>query len=129
MATRGQRPKPAKLHVVEGTFRPARHAAQAEAEPQPTGPLQKPAYLKGKAGKIWDRRAPELTWLTSVDSDALAGWCILQETLETARHEMTAALWSQWRMLQSELGMVPAGRARIGAGNGKKKPDNTDGYF
>ena len=129
MATRGPRPKPTKLHVVDGTFRPGRHAEQAANEPQPEGKLEKPKWLKGKASKIWDEWAPKLDWLTTVDSPVLALWCGLEVEVQTDLEDMTASRISQWRTLASELGMTPAGRARIGASGGKKKADPTEKYF
>lgn len=127
--TRGPKRKPTALHVVDGTYRADRHQAQSENEPMPEGRLEKPNYLKGRASKIWDRRAAALTWLTEVDSDAFATWCKLQALIETDFEDLPASMISQWRTLTSELGMVPAGRARIGASSGKKKTDPTEKYF
>ena len=129
MATRGPKPKPTQLHIVDGTYRPGRHAVQAENEPQPEGALTKPKWLKGKPGRIWDDWAPKLDWLTEVDSPALALWCGLEAEVQADLLDMTASRISQWRTLASELGMMPAGRARIGASGKKKKADPTEQYF
>ena len=123
--TRGPKRKPTALHVVAGTFKPSRHGEIAANEPRPTGALQKPAYLKGKPGKVWDRIAIKLDWLTAADSDTLALWCGLQIEAETCLAEMTAARISQLRTLSAELGLTPAGRARIGAASRKERTRTT----
>src|SRR3546814_3365713 len=61
MATRGAKPKPAHLRLVDGTHRNTRHgkkeevAAAVEATNSIFGALHRPSYLKGEARKAWDR--------------------------------------------------------------------------
>jgi len=129
MATRGAKPKPTELHVVQGTFRPGRHEEQAQNEPKPDGQLEKPKYLKGRAGRVWDRIAPKLDWLTEVDSDMLALWCGLQAEHESNLEDMPSSRISQMRTLAAELGLTASGRARIGASGKPKTVDPTSKFF
>lgn len=129
MATRGPKPKPTELHLVQGTYRPERHEDQAENEPKPEGKLEKPKYLKGRAARVWDRIAPKLEWLTEVDSDTLALWCGLQAEYESNLADMPSSRISQIRVLAAELGMTASGRARIGASGKPKKVDPTAKFF
>lgn len=129
MATRGRKPKPTHMHLVDDTYRPGRHDEQAENEPQPGGKLEKPKYLKGRAGRIWDRIAPKLEWLTEIDSDMVALWCGLQAEHEDNLRDMPSARVAQMRTLAAELGMTASGRARIGASGKPKKVDPTSKFF
>src|SRR3546814_13129255 len=69
MATRGAKPKPAHLRLVDGTHRNTRHgkkeegAAAVEATNSIFGALPRPSYLKGEARKAWDRYIAPLTRL------------------------------------------------------------------
>src|SRR3546814_12164667 len=69
MATRGAKPKPAHLRLVDGTHRNTRHgkkeevAAAVEATNSIFGALHRPSYLKGEARKAWDRYIAPMTWL------------------------------------------------------------------
>ncbi len=127
---RGVKPKPASLHIVNGTFEPSRHAARAAEEPIAAGSLAKPKHLKGRASKIWDEAAPLLTWLAEADSPTLALWCELEMEVRRSVADMTASRISQWRALASELGMTPSGRARIGTAKANaKEKDPRQKYF
>ena len=127
--TRGRNPKPSALHVVEGTFRPSRHGTTPAVDLAAPGPLVKPKYLKGAAGRVWDEVVPQLTWLTPVDATALAAWCALEAERRADPAGMLAARLTQWRCLMAELGLTVAGRTRIGASTEKPDEDPTDKYF
>lgn len=128
---RGPKRKATALHVVDGTFKPSRHGDIQAAEPQPEGQLEKPKWLKQRqGGQIWDEIAPQLTWLTRVDSEKLAAWCKLGQAIrEEDATDLPASYWSQWRTLGSELGLDPSGRARIGASSKPKTVDPTSKFF
>lgn len=128
---RGPKRKPTRLHVVDDTFVPSRHAEMAANEPQPEGELEKPKNLKGKAAKLWDHWAPRLDWLTTVDSPKLAMWCRMAADIDDARStfDVPASYISQWRTLGSELGLDPSARARMGASGKKKDADPTEKFF
>ena len=113
MATRGAKPKPVKLHLVDGTFRPDRHAAPAETDPQ--GPLERPAKLNGRAAQLWDTYMARAHWLTWADGPKALMWVHMQAEFERSPAKMVASRIGQLRALGSELGLDPASRARIKA--------------
>ena len=53
----GRPPKPAHLHVVEGTFRPHRHRKRLQSEPKPVGSLSEPPswFTEGQR-EVWSYR-------------------------------------------------------------------------
>lgn len=121
--------KPTALHVIDGSFRPGRHAART-SEPQPTGSPVKPKYLKGKASRIWDEHVQIGHWLTAADSLALAAWCSLGAEMERKFADMPASRISQWRTLGAELGFLCASRSRINVNSASKaKEDPAEKYF
>ncbi len=126
---RGPKPKSTALRVVDGTFRPDRHQAQAESEPMPEGELEKPKYLKGRASKIWDREAPVLSWLTRADSAMFGVWCSLQAEFEERPEDMVASRIGQLKSIGAELGLTSSGRARMGVSGKKKDVDPTAKFF
>lgn len=99
-----------------------------ENEPKPTGKLEKPKWLKGKAGKIWNETAPKLFWLTDSDSDKLAVWCGLYAEIAAGLAQVNSARLTQWRVLGSELGMDPSARAKITVPDDGNK-DPADKFF
>jgi hypothetical protein len=120
MAVRGAKPKPTRLHLVDGTYRPDRHP---EAEPQPDGPIRKPAKLRGRAGELWDEFIARAHWLTWADGPKALSWCHLQAEFERSPTKMVASRIAQLRGLGSELGFDPTSRARMGTtkANAKSK--------
>lgn len=119
----GRKPKPTRLHLVEGTANPTRHKNRKQ-EPQPTGKPVKPAFVKGKAAKLWAEYSRIGFWLTEADSHALAVWCALGAEIEKDVERMNSSRISQWRTLSSELGFLPASRSRL---NGGKDDDSEKG--
>ena len=50
----GRKPKPTRLHLVEGTFDVSRHRKRLKGEPRPIGDLHDPpAYLSQAQREIW----------------------------------------------------------------------------
>lgn len=75
MATRGRKPKPTALKVLEGNSgkRPLN-----TVEPKPTGVPECPDWLEDEAKAEWERVGTILEnmgMLTSVDTTAFAGYC------------------------------------------------------
>lgn len=75
MATRGRKPKPTALKLLEGNSgkRPLNIA-----EPKPTGVPECPDWLEDEAKAEWERVGTILEnmgMLTSVDTTAFAGYC------------------------------------------------------
>lgn len=99
-------------------------------EPMPDGALIKPSYLEGHELELWDEMAAMCFWLKAPDSPKLAAWCRLQADFETEWRKWSAPMWSQWRVLGSELGLDPSSRARMGmVKRGTKAEDPAAKYF
>lgn len=127
MATRGRKPKPTHLHLVTGTHRADRHGDPA-GEPAPAGRPVRPAWLRGRAAKLWDEHAAIGFWLTAADGMKLAVWCALGAELARGVKDVSSSRISQWRTLGAELGFDPSGRTRLGVvGTGIKGKDADDG--
>jgi P27 family predicted phage terminase small subunit len=77
----GANRKSRQLHVLQGTFRRARHAVEAP-EP-PSGAPEAPGTLTGEAAAEWGRMVARLTasrTLSTVDGALLFNWCQLWAT-------------------------------------------------
>ena len=116
---KGRKPKPTHLKVITGN--PGRRPLNENA-PQPTGRPIKPAFVRGRAAKIWAEYVERAFWLTEAESHILAAWCSLTAELEKDIDRMTASRISQWRTLAAELGLTPSSRVRLGQGGDKKNP-------
>ena len=76
MATRGRKPKPTALKVLEGN--PGKRPLNDREPVPPKGTLKCPAWLLPEAKKEWKRLAPALEAmgvLTMADLTAFAGYC------------------------------------------------------
>ena len=77
MATRGRKPKPTALKVLEGN--PGRRPLnQNEPKPKSKKKLQCPSHLNAEAKKEWRRLSKvliEMGVLTELDTAAFAGYC------------------------------------------------------
>jgi hypothetical protein len=98
------------------------------SEPQPgTKPAEKPAFLKGRAAKIWDEYAPKFAamgTLGDVDGHLLAAWCALTARIEAEGADVAMAVMGRWQSLGASLGIGAAERARIVLP--KKEQDEVD---
>ena len=119
--SRGRPPKPTQLLVVKNTLRSGRHAGRQD-EVQPEGELVKPAFLRGRAGRIWKEYGSRCFWLTAADSHIFAAWCAISAELERGVGKVPAARIAQWRGLGGDLGIGPSARARIGTTQRPKRP-------
>jgi P27 family predicted phage terminase small subunit len=134
MGQRGPQPKPTQVKRLEGN--PGQRKLNNE-EPQPTGPLVRPAILTGLAATEWDRvvgSMPDGVY-TSADAGALTVYCTAWANFQAAcvvlAREGMMAFGSQGQMVahpmlpvlakQSEiilraadrLGLTPAARTRL----------------
>ncbi len=149
MATRGRKPKPTAIKLLEGN--PGRHPLN-EHEPVPPKTMIKcPAWLEPEAKKEWKRLAPALESmgiLTSVDVSAFAGYCqayarwkeaeefiskhgsIFQTPSGYVQQVPQVSIAQQnLKIMQSfctEFGLTPATRSRIIANGGESKGDDDD---
>ena len=76
MATRGRKPKPTALKVLEGN--PGKRPLNDREPVPPKGTLKCPAWLLPEAKKEWKRLAPALEAmgvLTMADLTAFEGYC------------------------------------------------------
>lgn len=125
MATRGAKPKPTALRVIEGN---AGKRPLPEDEPDPGGRPSKPNKLRKRESELWDEFIETAFWLSAHDGPKAHMWVCMQAEFERGPSKMIAGRIAQLRALGSELGLDPASRTRLG-GNGKKKKDGDGGYF
>lgn len=118
--------KPTELHLVEDTLNVTRHRDR-KAEPKPTGRPVKPAYVKGRAAKIWKQDLAIAYWLTAADARPFAEWCRMSAELETT--DKDPAWRAQWRMIGQELGFFNASRSKINVESNGKKKDDSDKFY
>jgi phage terminase small subunit len=126
---RGRKPKPAALRLVGGN---AGHRPINEAEPEPKGAVVKPAFVKGRAAKLWQELAPELEEarvLKSWDVHMFGVWCVLMAEFEKSPAIFTSAKLSQMRALGESFCLLPPGRARFKPSDDKKDNDPAEKYF
>ena len=141
MATRGRKPKPTAIKVLEGN----RSKVQLkEDDMKPEGVPVCPEWLDGVAKEEWERLAPQLITmgvLTSADTVAFAGYCQAYARWQEAEEHISAdgatfvtpngyiqqtpwvsiAHTNQKIMLQfsCEFGLTPSSRSRIIASTSK----------
>ena len=141
MATRGRKPKPTALKVLEGN--PGKRPLNEHEPVPPKAAIRCPAWLEPEAKKEWRRLAPALEAmgiLTTVDISAFAGYCqayarwkeaeefiskhgsIFQTPSGYVQQVPQVSIAQQnLKIMQSfcsEFGLTPATRSRIIAGGG-----------
>lgn len=120
MATRGNKPKPAHLRLVDGTHRATRHGdtasarAAAERVSQSFGDLKLPAHLKGEAAKAWKKYIAPAAWLDGAKEPAAIAFCELWSQFMESPAHFVAAKHGQLRAYMSELGLTDE-RNRVAA--------------
>lgn len=130
MATRGARPKPVALRVVDGTHRSTRHGDEAAAREQVErsvqsfGKLKKPAAVKGDAAKAWRRYVEPATWLDASREPAAIAFCELWAEFQKSPAHFPAAKHGQLRAYMNELGLTDE-RNR----SGENETGNKDEFF
>jgi phage terminase small subunit len=129
MATRGTKPKPTHLRIIEGN---REHRALPVNEPKVGNKPEKPLYLKGRAAALWDEVLTFAFWLTFADSYKLAAWCESQAEFEVFRKRKmwSVAMRREHRSAGSELGFDPSSRTRLGNDPiGNRSEDPAEKYF
>ena len=149
MATRGRKPKPTALKILEGN--PGKRPLNENEPVPPKGSVKCPSWLEPEAKKEWKRLAPSLEAmgvLTQVDLTAFAGYCQAYARWREAEEFLTqhgsifktpsgyvqqvpqvSIAQQNLKIMQSfcsEFGLTPATRARIIAAGGGKEVDISD---
>ena len=149
MATRGRKPKPTALKVLEGN--PGKRPLNDREPVPPRAALKCPAWLLPEAKKEWKRLAPALEAmgvLTMADLTAFEGYCQAYARWKEAEAFITQhgsifqtpsgyvqqvpqvnIAQQNLKIMQSfcsEFGLTPATRARIIAGAGSEDGASED---
>ena len=149
MATRGRKPKPTALKLLEGN--PGKRPINEHEPVPPKGTVKCPTWLEPEAKKEWKRLAPSLEAmgvLTQADLTAVAGYCqayarwkeaeefisqhgsIFQTPSGYVQQVPQVSIAQQnLKIMQSfcsEFGLTPATRARIIANGGSKDDGASD---
>lgn len=120
MATRGAKPKPAHLRLVDGTRNVTRHGTEqelrksVEAAAQQFGKLVRPKHLKGEALAAWKRWIEPAAWLDESRGPAAIAFCELWQEFRFAPTSFPASKHGQMRAYMSELGLTDE-RNRLGS--------------
>lgn len=149
MATRGRKPKPTALKLLEGN--PGKRRIN-RGEPQPEQKVPKcPEWLLPEAKQEWKRMAKELSLLgllTTVDMTAFAGYCQAYARWQEAERFITqhgsifktpsgyvqqvpqvSIAQQNLKIMQSfcsEFGLTPASRSRLQVGTGAVGSERDD---
>ena len=112
MATRGAKPKPAHLRIVDGTNNVTRHGKESEAREKIAaveGAFGKPAMpqgMKGEAAKAWKRYIVPASWLDATREAAAIAFCELWQEFRFCPTGFPASKHGQMRAYMSELGLT-----------------------
>ena len=129
MATRGAKPKPAHLRIVDGTVNVTRHGSEAdlrakvEAAVTAFGKLDRPKFLKGEALSAWKRYIAPASWLDGSREAAAIAFCELWAEFRRMPAMFPASKHGQMRAYMSELGLTDE-RNRV-----EKEPEVKDEFF
>lgn len=130
MATRGAKPKPKHLRLVDGTHRTARHGDTGQAKKavegqvEVFGKLVMPTYLKGQAAGAWKKFIAPANWLDGSKEPAAIAFCELWKEFREGPRSFPASKHGQMRAYMSELGLTDE-RNRLG----EKDEDEGDEFF
>lgn len=112
MATRGAKPKPAHLRVVDGTHRTTRHGDEGKAKEMADTALQtfgkpaRPKSFKGEALSAWKKYIEPAGWLDASREPAAIAFCELWQEFRFAPTSFPASKHGQLRAYMSELGLT-----------------------
>jgi hypothetical protein len=131
MATRGAKPKPAKLRLVDGTNNVSRHGtldkarAAVDAAQEKFGNPVKPKTMRGEAAKAWDRYIKPASWLDGAREAAAIAFCELWDEFRSAPIRFPASKHGQLRAYMNELGLTDE-RNRGDADDSASKDEHFD---
>src|SRR6266576_1963203 len=97
MATRGAKPKPAHLRIVDGTRNVTRHGSEedlrrsVEESAHHFGKLTRPKGLKGDGLAAWRRYIEPAFWLDASREPVAIAFCELWQEFKFAPTSFTAA--------------------------------------
>jgi hypothetical protein len=112
MASRGAKPKPAHLRLIDGTRNVTRHGTEsdlrniAESASNKFGKLSRPKSLKGEALTAWKRYIEPASWLDGSKEPAAIAFCELWQEFRFAPTSFPASKHGQMRAYMSELGLT-----------------------
>ncbi len=112
MATRGAKPKPVRLRLVDGTHNVSRHGKKAAADKMAEaaiasfGALAKPSHLRGEAAKAWKRYIEPAGWLDGSREPSAIAFCELWAEFRFNPTGFPASKHGQLRAYMSELGLT-----------------------
>lgn len=109
--TRGRKPKPTHLRLVEGTHRADRHGGpdklkEAGVVAGAFGPLKRPTYLKHFAKEAWLRYIEPAGWLDASREPCAIAFCELWAEMRSAPARFQAAKHAQLRAYMGDLGLT-----------------------
>ena len=147
MATRGRKPKPTALKLLEGN--PGKRPINEHEPIPPKGTVKCPTWLEPEAKKEWKRLAPSLEAmgvLTQADLTAFAGYCQAYARWKEAEEFISkhgaivktpSGSWQQvpqvaiaqkylsiMKSYCQEFGLSPSSRSGISAENGGDSSDD-----
>lgn len=123
----GRPPKPTKLHLLQGTYEPSRHADRNE--PEPSGPLPgPPAFLKGEARAEWKRvvAAMGATGVyTAADRALLTVHCqmwarFVEREFGQGAEGCSANFLIAFANIAGKLGLTPSDRVKLRSGKSEQ---------
>lgn len=111
MATRGSKPKPAHLMLIDGTRNVTRHGTEEDLRKAVEkvavfGRPAKPKHLKGEAAHAWKRYIEPASWLDATREPAAIAFCELWQEFRFAPTSFPASKHGQMRAYMSELGLT-----------------------
>jgi len=112
MATRGAKPKPARLRLVDGTHNATRHGdagkvkQQVEEAAASFGKLVKPSWVRGIAAVAWKQYIEPAAWLDASREPAAIAFCELWKEFRESPVRFPSAKHGQMRAYMSELGLT-----------------------
>lgn len=112
MATRGAKPKPVRLRLVDGTNNVTRHGKtedarkKADAALESFGKLSRPKQFKGEALAAWKKYIEPAGWLDGSREPAAIAFCELWQEFRFCPTGFPAAKHGQLRAYMSELGLT-----------------------
>lgn len=114
--TRGRRPLPPHLRLIEGTHRDDRHGpAPATSSKPPFGKPEMPRKFKGKAALAWQKFIKPADWLDASREPAAIAFCELWAEFQAAPSRFQSAKHGQMRAYMSELGLTDERRRTVEA--------------